>query len=92
MLRVMLILALVLGAAAPTAARVEPFPAGFRAQSVATNGTNLFVRVGGQGTAVILLHGFRDTGGMWAPLAGRACEGPHGYRARPTRHGPVGAS
>jgi pimeloyl-ACP methyl ester carboxylesterase len=36
---------------------------------VQTNGTSLFVRIGGQGPAVILLHGFADTGDMWAPLA-----------------------
>jgi len=36
---------------------------------IATNGTRLFVRVGGKGPAVILLHGFGDSGDMWAPLA-----------------------
>jgi pimeloyl-ACP methyl ester carboxylesterase len=36
---------------------------------VQTNGTSLHVRVGGQGPAVVLLHGFADTGDMWAPLA-----------------------
>ena len=36
---------------------------------VPTNGTSLYVRVGGQGPAVVLLHGFGDTGDMWAPLA-----------------------
>jgi len=55
--------------AAPLAARVIPFPAGFRTQMVETNGTRLYVRVGGQGPAVLLLHGFGDTGDMWAPLA-----------------------
>jgi pimeloyl-ACP methyl ester carboxylesterase len=65
----LLTLALVLGIAAPAAAAVEPFPAGFDAKSIATNGTSLYVRVGGQGPAVLLLHGFGDTGDMWAPLA-----------------------
>jgi len=51
------------------AARVQPFPDGFRTQMVKTNGTSLFVRVGGKGPAVVLLHGFGDTGDMWAPLA-----------------------
>jgi pimeloyl-ACP methyl ester carboxylesterase len=50
---------------------VEPFPAGFRTQMIATNGTHLYVRSGGQGPAVLLLHGFGDTGDMWAPLAAR---------------------
>ncbi len=36
---------------------------------VRTNGTDLYVRVGGHGSAVVLLHGFADTGDMWAPLA-----------------------
>jgi pimeloyl-ACP methyl ester carboxylesterase len=50
-------------------AHVEPFPASFHTQMVETNGTRLYVRVGGQGPAVVLLHGFGDTGDMWAPLA-----------------------
>jgi len=36
---------------------------------VESNGTSLHVRVGGQGPAVVLLHGFGDSGDMWAPLA-----------------------
>src|SRR3954470_1258344 len=55
--------------ATPSFARVEPFPASFTTQTIPTNGTRLFVRVGGKGPAVILLHGFGDTGDMWAPLA-----------------------
>jgi len=55
--------------AAPLAALVTPFPAGFHTQMVQTNGTSLHVRVGGQGPAVVLVHGFGDTGDMWAPLA-----------------------
>jgi pimeloyl-ACP methyl ester carboxylesterase len=50
-------------------AAVIPFPATFHTQTVATNGTSLYVRVGGSGPAVVLLHGFGDTGDMWAPLA-----------------------
>jgi pimeloyl-ACP methyl ester carboxylesterase len=49
--------------------RVTPYPASFHTQMIQTNGTSLFVRLGGQGPAVILLHGFGDTGDMWAPLA-----------------------
>ena len=55
--------------ATPAFAAVTAFPASFRTQMVPTNGTELFVRVGGQGPAVVLLHGFADTGDMWAPLA-----------------------
>ncbi|HTR84491.1 MAG TPA: alpha/beta hydrolase [Reyranella sp.] len=48
---------------------IKSFPASFRTQDVATNGTTLHVRIGGQGPAVVLLHGFGDTGDMWVPLA-----------------------
>ena len=57
--------------ASPVVARVEPFPASFRSQMIATNGTTLYVRTGGKGPAVVLLHGFGDTGDMWAPLAAK---------------------
>jgi pimeloyl-ACP methyl ester carboxylesterase len=50
-------------------AGIEPFPPGFHTQMVQTNGTSLYVRVGGSGPAVVVLHGFGDTGDMWAPLA-----------------------
>jgi pimeloyl-ACP methyl ester carboxylesterase len=55
--------------AVPAAAAVTPFPPGFHASQIATNGTHLHVRVGGKGPAVVLLHGFGDTGDMWAPVA-----------------------
>ena len=38
---------------------------------IATNGTTLYVRVGGTGPAVVLLHGYGETGDMWAPLAAK---------------------
>jgi pimeloyl-ACP methyl ester carboxylesterase len=50
-------------------AAVEEFPSGFHTQDIKTNGTTLHVRTGGQGPAVILLHGFGDTGDMWAAAA-----------------------
>ncbi|TLZ44032.1 MAG: alpha/beta hydrolase [Gammaproteobacteria bacterium] len=52
-----------------TAFAVEPFPSGFHTQEINTNGTTLHVRIGGQGAAVVMLHGFGDTGDMWAPAA-----------------------
>jgi pimeloyl-ACP methyl ester carboxylesterase len=55
--------------ALPAAAQVQPFPAGFRTQTVATNGAAIHVRVGGSGPAVVLLHGYGETGDMWAPMA-----------------------
>jgi pimeloyl-ACP methyl ester carboxylesterase len=54
---------------APALADVPPFPSAFKAETIATNGTSLFVRVGGHGPAVVLLHGYGETGDMWAPLA-----------------------
>jgi pimeloyl-ACP methyl ester carboxylesterase len=54
---------------AASVARITPFPAIFHTQMVQTNGTSLYARIGGKGPAVVLLHGFGDTGDMWAPLA-----------------------
>ena len=48
---------------------IEPFPASFKTQEIVTNGTTLHVRIGGSGPAAVLLHGFGDTGDMWAPIA-----------------------
>jgi pimeloyl-ACP methyl ester carboxylesterase len=53
----------------PAASEMQPFPAGFRTQDIQANGVTLHVRVGGQGPAVLLLHGYGETGDMWAPLA-----------------------
>ncbi len=63
--------ALALAAATPAAAEVKPFPPAFATQEIATNGTTIHVRVGGAGPAVILLHGYGETGDMWEPLATR---------------------
>ena len=50
-------------------ADVMPFPATFHTQDIKVEGATMHVRVGGKGPAVVLLHGFGDTGDMWAPLA-----------------------
>lgn len=55
--------------ALPVAAQIHPFPTSFQTQKIQTDGATLHVRVGGKGPAVVLLHGFGDTGDMWAPLA-----------------------
>ena len=47
----------------------SPFPPGFSDRDIPTNGATIHVRVGGRGPAVVLLHGFGDTGDMWAPMA-----------------------
>ena len=51
------------------AAQVPVFPASFRTQHIATNGTVLYVRTAGAGPVVVLLHGFGESGDMWIPLA-----------------------
>ena len=56
-------------AALPAGANIQPYPNSFGVQEIRANGTTLHVRVGGTGPAVVLLHGFADTGDMWAPLA-----------------------
>jgi len=53
----------------PAQAEVTPFPAAFKTQDISVEGVTMHVRVGGKGPAVVLLHGFGDTGDMWAPLA-----------------------
>lgn len=60
---------LAMALAVPAAAQVPPFPASFTTQEIATNGTTIHVRVGGAGPAVVLLHGYGETGDMWAPMA-----------------------
>ena len=55
----------------PAAAQVQPFPAGFHGQRIPTNGTTLYTRIGGTGPAVVLLHGYGETGDMWSPLAAK---------------------
>jgi len=50
-------------------ADIKPFPASFHSEQMKVAGGTQFVRVGGQGPAVVLLHGFGDTGDMWEPLA-----------------------
>jgi pimeloyl-ACP methyl ester carboxylesterase len=52
-------------------AAIQPFPANFGTLNVVTNGTQIYVRAGGEGPAVLLLHGYGETGDMWAPLAAR---------------------
>ena len=55
--------------ASPAAAEVKAFPGSFHAQQMPVSGGTQYVRVGGDGPAVLLLHGFGDTGDMWEPLA-----------------------
>jgi len=52
----------------PAARAEESFPPTFKAKTIPANGAQIHVRVGGKGPAVILIHGFGDTGDMWAKL------------------------
>jgi len=45
------------------------FPRDFRTHDVLSNGTTIHVRSGGAGPVVLLLHGYAETGDMWAPMA-----------------------
>lgn len=65
------LLSLLTAALVASAAHAEfrGFPAGFKSQDIQTNGTTLHVRTGGAGSAVVLLHGYGESGDMWGPLA-----------------------
>jgi pimeloyl-ACP methyl ester carboxylesterase len=70
MIRALVAAALALALAVPAAAAVRPFPDDFRIENIDVgDGSVIHVRVGGHGPAVLMLHGFGDTGDMWAPLA-----------------------
>ncbi|TGQ86361.1 alpha/beta hydrolase [Mesorhizobium sp. M8A.F.Ca.ET.208.01.1.1] len=69
MFRPLVIVLGLLAMSVPASARVVAFPASFKTQTIKTNGTSLHVRVGGKGPAIVMLHGFADTGDMWAPAA-----------------------
>jgi pimeloyl-ACP methyl ester carboxylesterase len=66
---VTLVSAVNLLAAPPAQAEVKTWPAAFRAEQIPVSDGTQYVRVGGSGPAVVLLHGFGDTGDMWVPLA-----------------------
>jgi len=69
MLRTLLTASLLLALSLPALAGIMPFPAAFHTQDIMVEGVKIHVRVGGKGPAVVMLHGFGDTGDMWAPLA-----------------------
>lgn len=65
----------VLVSGTPASAKIEKFPTGvrleraMRVERIKVDGATIYVRAGGTGPAVLLLHGFGDTGDMWAPVA-----------------------
>jgi pimeloyl-ACP methyl ester carboxylesterase len=62
-------IAAALASAAPAMAQPPPFPATFKTSEIPANGATIHVRVGGKGPAVVLLHGYGETGDMWGPMA-----------------------
>ncbi|RYY24912.1 MAG: alpha/beta hydrolase [Sphingomonadales bacterium] len=67
--RLTIFAAALLAMAAPAAAQVVPFPSSFQTAEVPAGDATIHVRVGGKGPAVVLLHGYGETGDMWAPMA-----------------------
>ena len=47
---------------------IEALPAGLREDSAIVNGFRISYKIGGQGQAVVLLHGYAETSHMWLPL------------------------
>jgi len=65
-----LLFASLVGLAMPATASAQGFDfPGFAIRDIAANGTTIHTRSGGSGPAVVLLHGYGETGDMWAPLA-----------------------
>ena len=45
------------------------FPSNFKTQEIPNDSVTIHPRVGGAGPAAVLVHGYGETGDMWAPLA-----------------------
>jgi pimeloyl-ACP methyl ester carboxylesterase len=52
----------------PAATATPPALPGFESRQADVNGVRLHYAIGGQGSPVVLLHGFAETGHMWRPL------------------------
>ena len=55
--------------ALPSQAQELSFPSQFAVKEITANDATIYVRVGGHGPAVVLLHGYGETGDMWVPMA-----------------------
>lgn len=55
-------------ACASLSATAGEIPAGFTEHFAEVNGVRLHYFIGGQGSPVVLLHGYAETGHMWLPL------------------------
>jgi len=65
-----LLFASLMSLAVPSTASAQDFQfPGFSVHNLVTQGVTIHVRSGGSGPAVVLLHGYGETGDMWAPLA-----------------------
>ncbi|CAN5485577.1 alpha/beta hydrolase [soil metagenome] len=61
--------AALLALSGPAHAQERPYPADFHTEEIKVQGVTIHVRVGGSGPAIVLIHGFGESGDMWAPLA-----------------------
>jgi pimeloyl-ACP methyl ester carboxylesterase len=67
--RLVFVLLTLFALAVPASAQSLTFPSNFTVREIAINGATLHVRSAGTGPAVVLLHGYGETGDMWVPLA-----------------------
>lgn len=68
-MRLLLVAAATLFLSMPASAQVLPYPTGFKTQNITADGATIHTRVGGRGPAVVLIHGYGETGDMWSPMA-----------------------
>jgi pimeloyl-ACP methyl ester carboxylesterase len=65
-----LLFASLIGLVMPATSSAQDFGfPGFAVREIEANGATIHTRSGGSGPAVVLLHGYGETGDMWAPLA-----------------------
>ena len=69
LVRLVLACSVLLAVPLASSAKGFDFPKGFAVRDIATNGATIHVRSGGTGPAVVLLHGYGETGDMWVALA-----------------------
>jgi pimeloyl-ACP methyl ester carboxylesterase len=69
LVRLVLACSVLLAVPLASSAKGFDFPKGFTVRNIATNGATIHVRSGGTGPAVVLLHGYGETGDMWVALA-----------------------
>jgi pimeloyl-ACP methyl ester carboxylesterase len=56
-----------------TISTAEPFFSDFSISEIENGDATIYVRAGGAGPTVVMLHGFGETGDMWSPLAAALC-------------------